>query len=30
MDQAQKVIQALTGLAEPTMLAFPTQTLNTL
>uniref|UniRef100_UPI003D04861E glutamate racemase n=1 Tax=Alcaligenes faecalis TaxID=511 RepID=UPI003D04861E len=30
MDQAQKVIQALTGLAEPTMLAFPTQSLNTL
>ncbi|EJC62233.1 glutamate racemase [Alcaligenes ammonioxydans] len=30
MDQAQKVIQALTGLAEPTMLAFPTQPLHAL
>lgn len=30
IEQAQKVIQALTGLAEPTMLAFPTQTLSTL
>lgn len=30
MDQAQKVIQALTGLTEPTMLAFPTQPLHAL
>lgn len=30
MDQAQKVIQALTGLAEPPMLAFPTQPLHAL
>lgn len=30
MDQAQKVIQALTGLSAPTMLAFPTHSLNAL
>lgn len=30
MEQARKVIQSLTGLTEPTMLAFPTQPLTTL
>lgn len=30
VDQAQKVIQALTGLSEPTMLAFPIHSLNVL